>query len=125
MTLTDEQVAQYHKDGYLVLRAAEHGIVDPEKLRTWTDEIFTWPDGSHKWLLYHETNTQGKRQLMRTERFAEHHQGYGQLLFGKQMRSILEQLSGDVRIPPLHHLLIPSQIIRLHKSLRQHYIFHF
>ncbi|KAH8898055.1 PhyH-domain-containing protein [Thozetella sp. PMI_491] len=95
VTLTPEQIAQYHEEGYLVLRANEHGLATPEALKAWTDEIAAWPRVPGKWMQYDETTASGEKQLMRTENFADYHDGYGRLLLGPDLRGLLGQLTGD------------------------------
>ncbi|MBE3044427.1 hypothetical protein IMZ48_18035 [Candidatus Bathyarchaeota archaeon] len=95
-TLTAEQVASYLEQGYLVLRASEHDLVTPEELKEWTDEIANWPRVRGKWMPYDEINAEGQAQLMRTEKFADYHDGYRGLLLGDGLSTLLKQLSGDV-----------------------------
>jgi hypothetical protein len=45
---------------------------------------------------YDEVNSNGQRQLMRTEKFADYHEQFGNLLFGEAIANVLKQLSGDV-----------------------------
>jgi 2-aminoethylphosphonate dioxygenase len=96
VTLTPEQIARYHEEGYLVLRANEHGLATPEALKSWTDEIAAWPRVRGKWMPYDETTASGEMQLMRTENFADYHEGFGELLLGPDLQGILGQLTGDV-----------------------------
>jgi hypothetical protein len=37
--LTPKQIASYHENGYLLLRADEHKLVDPTELKQWTQEV--------------------------------------------------------------------------------------
>ena len=71
---TPEQIAQYHKDGFLILRVQEHGLVDPQQLQQWTAEVRSWPKEHGKWMPYEEVNSNGEAQLMRTENFVDYHQ---------------------------------------------------
>ena len=94
--LTPEQIASYHAEGYLLLRAHEHGLVDPDDLKKWTNEIVAWPRVRGKWMPYDEVNSAGESQLMRTEKFADYHEGFRSLLFESDLAGVLEQLTGDV-----------------------------
>jgi len=87
---------QYHRDGYLLLRANEHGLVDPQKLQSWTREVREWPLEKGKWMAYHEVNVNGTRQLLRTENFVDYHQRFQDLLCGSALAEILKSLSGGV-----------------------------
>ena len=99
-SLTPEQIASYRENGYLVIRATEHNLVTPEELEQWTDEIAGWPRVKGKWMPYDEINSRGEAQLMRTEKFADYHEGYGKLLFESDLPKILGQVSGDVSSSP-------------------------
>ena len=92
--LTQDQVNFYHENGYLVLRASEHNLVDPVALQSWTNEVAQWPREKGKWMPYDEINSQGERQLMRTEKFADYHPQFRSLLYGQGLCSILAQVSG-------------------------------
>lgn len=94
--LTPEQIAFYHENGYLLLRADEHKLVDPTELKRWTQEIQAWPRVKGKWMPYDEINIKGERQLMRTERFIEYHPQFKSLVCGEQLAEILKAVSGDV-----------------------------
>lgn len=97
-------VEQYHCEGYLLLRATEHGLVAPSDLQQWTREVREWPAEKGKWMPYHEVNTSGQRQLMRTEKFVDYHDGFNRLLCGDAIAAILKEISGEVSV--LH--LAPS-----------------
>ncbi|OQV03417.1 hypothetical protein CLAIMM_08465 [Cladophialophora immunda] len=88
-------VQQFHRDGFLVLRAEEHGLVRPEQLQAWTKEVREWPAEKGKWMPYHEVNTDGSRQLMRTENFVDYHPEFHALLCGDALAKILKSISGD------------------------------
>ncbi|KAJ5650842.1 uncharacterized protein N7484_004565 [Penicillium longicatenatum] len=93
--LTPEQVASYHKNGYLLLRVNEHQLVDPIALKQWTEDIKGWPRVKGKWMPYDEINIKGERQLMRTERFVDFHPQFKELVCGEKLGEILKAVSGD------------------------------
>src|ERR1700753_2561877 len=96
VTLLAPQVEKYHKQESLFLQATEHNLVVPQNLKEWTNEVANWPRVKGKWMPYDEINANGEKQLMRTENFADYHEGFGNLLFGDAIADILKQLSGDV-----------------------------
>lgn len=100
VSLTSTQIEQYHTQGYLVLRAHEHDLVSAAELKEWTHEVANWPRVKGKWMPYDEVNSTGQKQLMRTEKFADYHEQFGNLLFGNAIADILKQLSGDVSWSP-------------------------
>lgn len=89
-------VEQFHRDGYLVLRAEEHGLVDPKELQAWSKQVREWPLETGKWMPYHEVNVHGQRQLLRTENFVDFHAEFHALLCGDALTQILKSFSGDV-----------------------------
>ena len=98
LTLTSEQKTFFRDQGYLILRASEHGLLhDPTVLPGWSEEVRTWPlEASRgKWMPYFEDTSQG-RQIMRTEKFVDYHDGLQHLLCGGDLQGILAQLGGDV-----------------------------
>lgn len=79
-SLNEDQVARFHRDGFLVIRAAEHGVFPPAQVYDWAYEVKSWPKENGKWMPYDEINIQGDRQLLRTENFADYHAGFDGLL---------------------------------------------
>jgi 2-aminoethylphosphonate dioxygenase len=100
--LTSAQIESYRENGFLLLRAGEHNLVKPEQLKKWTDEVANWPRVKGKWMPYDEININGQKQLMRTEKFADYHENFRELLFGEEIADLLKQLSGDVSKPLVH-----------------------
>lgn len=99
--LSQQQIDQFHEDGYLLLRESEHKLVDPAKLQQWTNEVQSWPREKGKWMPYEEITPSGEKQLMRTEKFVDYHEHFNELLCGPALRSVLAQMSGDVHgMPP-------------------------
>ncbi|KAK4499299.1 hypothetical protein PRZ48_009812 [Zasmidium cellare] len=95
LTLTDEQIAHFDQEGFLVLRSHEHGLIDPTVLQQWTDEVRNLPRETGKWMPYDEITATGERQLMRTENFVDYHKGFTSLLHGEALASILKQVTRD------------------------------
>jgi 2-aminoethylphosphonate dioxygenase len=93
--LTQEQVRHFNEQGFLVLRAHEHCLVDPAALQRWTNEVRSLPREHGKWMPYDEITASGERQLMRTENFADYHPGFTGLLHGDDLRNILKQVTRD------------------------------
>lgn len=95
LILTDEQIAHFDNDGFLVLRSSEHDLIDPEVLQRWTAEVRNLPRDHGKWMPYDEITASGERQLMRTENFVDYHQGFSSLLHGAGLTGILKQVTRD------------------------------
>ncbi|KAK5699621.1 hypothetical protein LTR97_005750 [Elasticomyces elasticus] len=95
LRLTQEQIDHFDDDGFLILRVDEHKLVDPVALQQWTDEIRSLPRVHGKWMPYDEITESGARQLMRTENFADYHPGFSNLLHGKDLCGLLQQVTRD------------------------------
>lgn len=95
LILTDEQIDHFDKEGFLVLRSHEHGLIDPDVLQQWTAEVRNLPREHGKWMPYDEITSTGERQLMRTENFVDYHEGLASLLHGEALASILKQVTRD------------------------------
>jgi hypothetical protein len=109
-TLTEQQAAQYHEEGFLLVRASEHGIINPEHLKTWANQVHSWPKEKGKWMPYDEINVNGERQLMRTEKFVDYHPEFDAFLRGGVLMKCLNQLSGAVRTPFLALVTYTSKV---------------
>jgi hypothetical protein len=42
-TITDEELAKFKKDGYLIVPASKHQLINPEDLHKWAYEVRDWP----------------------------------------------------------------------------------
>lgn len=93
--ITQAQKSHFDTQGFLVLRASEHEVVDPSTLQHWADEVSNLPRETGKWMPYDEITSSGERQIMRTENFAPYHKGFNSLLFGAALRSMLAQVTGE------------------------------
>ena len=94
-TLTTAQVEHFDTQGFLILRASEHGLVEPDLLQQWASEVRSYPREKGKWMPYDEITSTGERQIMRTENFADYHDGFGSLLHGGRLAEILKQVTRD------------------------------
>lgn len=94
--LTPQQVARFHQEGFLILLTQQHGLVDPDELQRWTQEVRSWPKTNGKWMPYEEVNSEGEKQLLRTENFVDYHQNFHDFLCGEKMAALLKEVSGDV-----------------------------
>lgn len=95
LQLSQAQLEHFKTQGFLVLRAKEHDLVDPATLKDWTQQVRNLPRENGKWMPYDEITSEGERQLMRTENFADYHSGFNGLLNGPELRGLLGQVAGD------------------------------
>ena len=96
MTLSQDDIASFHSNGYLVLK----GMLLPQiaaALPNWSNEVYTWPNVPNQHMPYEEYDSKSQtRFLCRTENFANFHEGFGELLRSRALIGALEQLSGEV-----------------------------
>ena len=105
--LTPAQIEHFDTQGYIVLRASEHKLVNPADLQQWTCEVKNLPREKGKWMPYFEVTADGTRQLMRTEKFVDYHDQFRDLVCGDGLGGILAQLAGQVSLlyPMLSYIL--------------------
>jgi hypothetical protein len=64
-------------------------------LKSWCDELTSWPETPGKWMKYFETNAKGERQLCRVENFIDYHQDFHTLANGKPTLNLIGELMGE------------------------------
>lgn len=97
--LSAEQVAAFHRDGFLVVR----GMFDADEMReiaAWTDEIHGRPEAPGRYMMYFEDNAfePGSRILNRLENFLPYHEGFAKLLMSDRLQGGVGQLLGEPAI---------------------------
>lgn len=82
--LTNEQLAFWDKNGYLVAGNVSSMFgIGASVLASWVDDFAKWDKlVKDKWLLHHEELPSGAKVLCRVENFADHHSSAGQFLRG-------------------------------------------
>jgi len=93
-SLPDDDVQFFKKNGYLIVPLSKHQLFDANTVYQWAYEIKGWPKVKGKWMAYDELNSEGERQIMKTEYFTPFHEGMSKLLREGGVPKILEQLSG-------------------------------
>ena len=78
--LSDEDVAAFKRDGFVVVRGMYRE--QAEQLQQWVSEISAWPEVPGKYAMYFEDSLRepGTRILNRVEQFIEYHDGFRELL---------------------------------------------
>lgn len=91
--LSSEQLADYARDGYLVVRA----LLDAGRtraLRAWTDEVVAWGELPGRHMMYFDATARG-RLLNRIENFVPYHAGFAELTHSSELRGAAAQLLGE------------------------------
>lgn len=93
--LSEEQVGQFHRDGYLLVR----GMYNPEEvaqISRWTDELAASPETPGRdWKYFEESRGDKQRILCRIENFVPYHEGFSQLITQKRMQQAVGELFGE------------------------------
>ncbi|QIX00973.1 hypothetical protein AMS68_006490 [Peltaster fructicola] len=95
LKLSAKQIERFDVDGFLILRQEEHRLIEPSLLQAWTTEVKSLPRLCNKWMPYDELTSNGTRQIMRTENFADFHEGFASLLHGNELCGILAQVTRE------------------------------
>ena len=93
--LNEEQINQFHRDGFLLVR----GMYPPdeiEEIRAWTEEVATRPEEPGKAMMYfEESRFDQSRILCRIENFVPYHEGFRKLITTRKMQAAVSQLLGE------------------------------
>ncbi|HET6593314.1 MAG TPA: phytanoyl-CoA dioxygenase family protein, partial [Xanthomonadales bacterium] len=93
--LSDDQVEQFHREGFLVVR----GMYSPAEvadISAWTDEVAGYPEVPGKYMMYFEKSQQDQsRILCRIENFVPYHEGFSKLITARRMQQAVSELFGE------------------------------
>ncbi len=94
LALTDPQVEDFERDGFLVLRGA-FSAAEAAQFQTWTDELLALPEESGKHWVYHETSMKeaGRDLVSRIENIGPFHAGFKEL--SEAVKPAVGQLLGE------------------------------
>jgi hypothetical protein len=90
--LSEEQIEQFHRDGFLVVR----GMYSPQEIESisvWTEEVASYPEVPGKYMMYlEESQGDGSRILCRIENFVPFHEGFSTLITARRMQQAVSEL---------------------------------
>jgi len=93
--LSRQQIEQFHRDGFLVVRA----LYTPAEVRdisNWTDELAGAPETPGTTMMYFEPSQEdGSRILSRIENFVPYHEGFAALITRRRMLQAVDDLFGQ------------------------------
>jgi ectoine hydroxylase-related dioxygenase (phytanoyl-CoA dioxygenase family) len=93
--LSEEQVARFHRDGFLVVRSM-YSAEEIRAISDWTDEVAGYPEVPGKYMMYfEESQADGERILCRIENFVPYHEGFAQLITARRMQQAVSELFGE------------------------------
>jgi hypothetical protein len=93
--LTKEQVEQFHRDGFLLVR----GLYNPEEMKDisqWTEDVVGSPEIPGHYMMYFEASKQdGSRIISRIEDFVSFHEGFAELITRRRMQEAVSDLFAE------------------------------
>jgi len=93
--LSKEQIEQFHRDGFLVVR----GMYNTEEMKDigrWTNEVAGSPEKPGHYMMYFETSKQDdSRIISRIEDFVSFHEGFAELITRRRMQQAVTELFGE------------------------------
>ena len=94
LVITDDQLAAFERDGYLVVRSG-FSAAEMALIARWTDELAAMPEVSGRHWVFHEKSLKGDgRDLInRIENIAPFHDGFAE--FAEALRAPVGQLLGE------------------------------
>ncbi|MCU0989570.1 MAG: phytanoyl-CoA dioxygenase family protein [Xanthomonadales bacterium] len=93
--LSDEQIAQFKRDGYLVVRGM-YSAGEVADISRWTDEVAAMPEVPGKYMMYFEkSHNDGSRIICRIENFVPYHPGFSKLITDCRMQQAVSELFGE------------------------------
>jgi hypothetical protein len=93
--LTDGQIEQFHRDGFLAVRGM-FSAQEVSEISQWTNEIANAPEVPGKYMMYFEqSQDDGSRILCRIENFVPYHDGFSTLITARRMRHAVSELFGE------------------------------
>lgn len=92
---TAEAVAHFHRAGWLLTETLD--AVETARLRSWVDDIATWPDEGAGWLQHREMTDDGP-QLCRSENLIPFHDGLRSMLTEGALVEMASALLGEAAV---------------------------
>ena len=93
--LSNEQIEQFHRDGFLLVR----GMYSPEEMKDisqWTGDVAGSPEIPGHYMMYFESSKQdGSRIISRIEDFVSFHDGFAELITRRRMQQAVSELFGE------------------------------
>ena len=93
--LSEQQVAQFHRDGFLMVRGMYSGD-EVAEISRWTDEVSGSPEvPGRDWKYFEQSGNDGSRILCRIENFVPFHEGFSALITRRRMHQAVCELFGE------------------------------
>ncbi len=96
MILTEQQINDFKRDGYVVVRNL-YSPGEIKEITAWTEEVANYPEVPGKYMMYFETSQRdpSQRLLCRMEDIAPYHKSFGKLFTRDKMAGAISELFGE------------------------------
>lgn len=96
--LSKQQIEQFHRDGYLFVRAM-YNADDMKNINQWTNEIAASPEKAGHYMMYFEPSKRdGSRIISRIENFVSFHPGFAELITRRRMQEAVSDLFHETAV---------------------------
>jgi ectoine hydroxylase-related dioxygenase (phytanoyl-CoA dioxygenase family) len=96
--LSKQQIEQFHRDGYLLVRAM-YSAEEMKDISQWTDDVAGSPEVPGSYMMYFEPSKQdGSRIISRIEDFVSFHDGFAELITRRRMHQAVSELFGETAV---------------------------
>ncbi|HSR63661.1 MAG TPA: phytanoyl-CoA dioxygenase family protein [Gammaproteobacteria bacterium] len=94
--LTEQQITDFNRDGFLIVRGLFSGK-ELDEITSWTNEVAEYPEVPGKYMMYFEQSRlePGKRILNRMEDIEPFHEGFSRLFKGDKLQGVVSDLFGE------------------------------
>ncbi|HEY5776808.1 MAG TPA: phytanoyl-CoA dioxygenase family protein [Xanthomonadales bacterium] len=93
--LSQQQIEQFHRDGFLVVRGM-YNRQEMDEITRWTEEVANSPEKPGHYMMYFEASKQdGSRIISRIEDFVSFHEGFARLITRRRMQQAVSDLFGE------------------------------
>jgi ectoine hydroxylase-related dioxygenase (phytanoyl-CoA dioxygenase family) len=92
--LLDSDVAAFRRNGYVVVPGL-FSAAEMVRIRSWVDEVQSWPETPGRHMMYFEQTADGRRLLNRMENVLPYHDGFRALATGERLQGAVGQLFGE------------------------------
>ncbi len=93
-SLTEEQLQNWDRDGFLILSGEQ--LFSPEDLQLiiqWTGDVEQWPDAPGKWMKYYSKSVKDDSKLLhRVENFFPYHENFDKTFNSEKFLHLVSQL---------------------------------
>jgi ectoine hydroxylase-related dioxygenase (phytanoyl-CoA dioxygenase family) len=92
--LSKEQQEFWNKQGFVILKDFLDSSYK-QQIKSWCDELTSWPETPGKWMKYFEKNEKNERQLCRIENFLDYHPAMNEIANGTRTLQLVSNLMGE------------------------------